>query len=200
MNRNFLAAICAVGMFAQPISAQTIKGSDTVLPLVQKEAEAFLKTNKSAKVTITGGGSGVGISSLLDGTTEIAMASRKIKFDERSRFQQSGRTVVEKVIAYDALAVSESVYQLCTFHSRTKNSERRRIYSCELVRVEIVKYQVYKAAQKNGQPFFTCLNYDFFSLSPRPLQKRGGCFLCSVIAGLTRNPLTITHLTKGLRI
>jgi len=105
MKRSILAVICTGVMFAQQIDAQTVKGSDTVLPLAQKEAEAFLKANKSAKVTITGGGSGVGISALLDGTTEIAMASRRIKFDERSRFQQSGRTVVEKVIAYDALAV-----------------------------------------------------------------------------------------------
>ena len=47
----------------------------------------------------------MGISALLDGTTEIAMSSRKIKFDERAKFQQAGKTVVEKVIAYDALAV-----------------------------------------------------------------------------------------------
>ena len=105
MRKKILAVICTVAMFAQPLCAQSVKGSDTVLPLAQKEAEAFLKTNKSAKVTVTGGGSGVGISALLDGTTEIAMSSRKIKFDERSKFQQAGKTVVEKIIAYDALAV-----------------------------------------------------------------------------------------------
>ncbi|MCL1969667.1 MAG: phosphate ABC transporter substrate-binding protein [Bacteroidetes bacterium] len=105
MKLKILAAICAVVMFAQPLCAQTIKGSDTALPLTQKEAEEYLKTNKSAKVTVTGGGSGVGLSALLDGTTEIAMSSRKIKFDERSKFQQAGKTVVEKIIAYDALAV-----------------------------------------------------------------------------------------------
>ena len=105
MNKKFLAAICLGAMFVQTIDAQTIKGSDTVLPLAQKEAEEYLKTNKSAKVTVTGGGSGVGISALLDGLTEIAMSSRKIKFDEKSKFQQAGKTVVEKTIAYDALAV-----------------------------------------------------------------------------------------------
>jgi len=105
MIKNFLAVICLVVTFAQPLMSQTIKGSDTVLPLTQKEAEEYLKTDKSAKLTITGGGSGVGLSALLDGTTEIAMSSRKIKFDERSKFQQAGKTVVEKIIAYDALAV-----------------------------------------------------------------------------------------------
>ena len=104
-TKRILTVICAVVMFSQPLGSQTIKGSDTVLPLTQKEAEEYLKRNKSAKMTITGGGSGVGISALLDGTTEIAMSSRKIKFDERSKFQQAGKTVVEKIIAYDALAV-----------------------------------------------------------------------------------------------
>ena len=104
-KKNVLAAICVWAMFVQPLVSQTVKGSDTVLPLAQKEAEEYLKTNKSAKITVTGGGSGVGISALLDGLTEIAMSSRKIKFDERSKFQQAGKTLVEKTIAYDALAV-----------------------------------------------------------------------------------------------
>ena len=101
----FAVIICTVVMFAQPLCAQIVKGSDTVLPLAQKEAEEYMKTDKTAKVTVTGGGSGVGLSALLDGTTEIAMSSRKIKFDEKSKFQQAGKTVVEKIIAYDALAV-----------------------------------------------------------------------------------------------
>lgn len=85
--------------------AQKIKGSDTVLPLAQKEAENYLKTNKGASVMVTGGGSGVGISALMDGTTDIAMASRKMKFDEKIKLQESGKSAVEKVIAWDALAV-----------------------------------------------------------------------------------------------
>jgi phosphate transport system substrate-binding protein len=105
MKVKVLAAICAAVVFAQTVCAQTIKGSDTTLPLTQKMAEEFMKTNRAARVTVTGGGSGVGLSALFDRSTEIAMSSRKIKFDERSRFQQAGRPVEEKVIAYDALAV-----------------------------------------------------------------------------------------------
>lgn len=85
--------------------AQKIKGSDTVLPLAQKEAENYMKKNSSASITVTGGGSGVGISALMDGTTDIAMASRKIKFEEKMKLQEAGKSVVEKVVAYDALAV-----------------------------------------------------------------------------------------------
>ena len=116
MKKTMLSAICIAVMLAQPLFGQRVKGSDTVLPLTQKEAEEYLKTNKSAKLTITGGGSGVGLSALMDGTTDVAMSSRKIKFDERSKFQQAGKTVVEKIVAYDALAVivnpNNSVSQL----------------------------------------------------------------------------------------
>jgi len=85
--------------------SQRIKGSDTVLPLSQKEAENYMKTDPSKTVTVTGGGSGVGISALLEGTTDIAQASRKIKFDERQKLQAKGKKAVEVVVAFDALAV-----------------------------------------------------------------------------------------------
>jgi phosphate transport system substrate-binding protein len=85
--------------------AQKLKGSDTVLPLAQKEAENYMKVNKSAKITVTGGGSGVGLAALVDGTTDIAMASRKIKMSEKMKLQEAGKAIKEVVVAYDALAV-----------------------------------------------------------------------------------------------
>ena len=85
--------------------AQKIKGSDTMLPLSQKEAESFMKATPSQTVTVTGGGSGVGISALLEGTTDLAQASRKIKFDEKQKLQEGGKSVKEVIVAFDALAV-----------------------------------------------------------------------------------------------
>jgi phosphate transport system substrate-binding protein len=85
--------------------AQKIKGSDTVLPLSQKEAESYMKSNKSSKLTVTGGGSGVGLAALVDNTTDIAMASRKIKMDEKMKLQDAGRAYKEVTIAFDALSV-----------------------------------------------------------------------------------------------
>ena len=79
MKKTILVSIALLSL-SIGVSAQKIKGSDTVLPLSQKEAESFMKANPSRTVTVTGGGSGVGISSLLAGTTDIAQASRKIKF------------------------------------------------------------------------------------------------------------------------
>jgi len=103
MKKIFLA-IALFSVMAQGAFAQRIKGSDTVLPVAQKWAESYNST-KGAKVTVTGGGSGVGISALLAGSTDLASASRKVKFDEKLKFKNAGKALVEKVIAYDALAV-----------------------------------------------------------------------------------------------
>lgn len=86
-------------------SGITIKGSDTVLPLSQKEAEVFGKANADARITVTGGGSGIGFTALIDDNTDIAMASRKIKVDESLKLKQAGKAFKEVIIAHDALAV-----------------------------------------------------------------------------------------------
>ena len=76
--KKLILSVMMVCAIAPSFYAQKVKGSDTVLPLAQKEAEVFgKKTGKS--VTVIGGGSGVGIAALIEGTTEIAMASRKMK-------------------------------------------------------------------------------------------------------------------------
>lgn len=82
-----------------------LKGSDTVLPLAQKEAEEFMKKDSTASITVTGGGSGVGFTALIDGSTDIAMASREIKLDEKTKLETKSVTVKEVLIAKDALAV-----------------------------------------------------------------------------------------------
>ncbi|MEG0815161.1 MAG: phosphate ABC transporter substrate-binding protein [Mucinivorans sp.] len=105
MKKVIIFALTVLALTTINASAQKIKGSDTVLPLAQQEAEAYIKKNPKANLTITGGGSGVGLSALVGGTTEIAMASRKIKLDEKMKLQQAGKSVVEKTIALDALAV-----------------------------------------------------------------------------------------------
>ena len=99
----FLLACCAC--LPDMLMAQRIKGSDTVLPLTQELSEMYMKKNPSATVTVTGGGSGVGISALLDGTTDLAMASRKIKFGEKMKMKQAKHEPCEYIVAYDALAV-----------------------------------------------------------------------------------------------
>ena len=76
MKKTIVWTAIAACLFTMDVFAQKIKGSDTCLPLTQTEAEYFMNKEKNAKVTVTGGGSGVGISALLEGTTDIAMTSR----------------------------------------------------------------------------------------------------------------------------
>jgi phosphate transport system substrate-binding protein len=86
-------------------AAVVIKGSDTVLPLSQKEAEVFMDKNKKASVTVIGGGSGVGIAAIIDGTCDIAQASRPISTKETRQAKQKGVNPIETTIAKDALTV-----------------------------------------------------------------------------------------------
>jgi len=106
MNNKILLAGMTLLMPVM-MTAQTfkIKGSDTVLPLSQAEAESYMKKNQGSAITVTGGGSGVGLSAIISGTTDIAQASRKMKMDEKVKMQEAGKAFKEVIIAYDALAV-----------------------------------------------------------------------------------------------
>ena len=103
--KKIVFSLLVLSAFSQPSFGQKLKGSDTVLPLAQKEAESFIKKNPTASVSVVGGGSGVGIAALIDGSTDIAMSSRKIKFDEKVKLQEAGVAYTELIIAYDALSV-----------------------------------------------------------------------------------------------
>jgi phosphate transport system substrate-binding protein len=82
-----------------------LKGSDTVLPLAQAEAEEFMIAYPEKSVTVTGGGSGVGIAALIDGEVDIATASREMKADEIEAAKANGINPVEHTIAIDGISV-----------------------------------------------------------------------------------------------
>ena len=94
-----ISIILFLTLAVSSLQAQRIKGSDTVLPVAQQTAERFMALNPDARVTVTGGGTGVGISALLDGTTDIAMASRPIKFSEKMKVKAAGKEVEEVTYA-----------------------------------------------------------------------------------------------------
>lgn len=93
------------GVYPQSVVNCKIKGSDTCLPLTQKEAEVFMKKNSGSTIMVTGGGSGVGFAALQNGNTDIAQASRSMKMDEKMKMTDAGKNYKETIIAYDALAV-----------------------------------------------------------------------------------------------
>ena len=108
-----LALLMPAMIYAQSFK---IKGSDTCLPLSQAEVESYMKKYPTSSIAVTGGGSGVGLSALITGTTDIAQSSRAMKMDEKLKMQEAGKAVKEVIIAYDALAVvvnpSNTVTQL----------------------------------------------------------------------------------------
>jgi phosphate transport system substrate-binding protein len=82
-----------------------IKGSDTMVNLVQAWAEAFMEAYPGVLVSVTGGGSGTGIASLFNGTADIASCSRTMSAKERTQAQTHGWTPQEDIVALDGLAV-----------------------------------------------------------------------------------------------
>jgi phosphate transport system substrate-binding protein len=115
--RNFLSILAIFGlciligaMGSIPAAAQmrniSIKGSDTMVILGQRWVEAYMKKNPDVTIQVTGGGSGVGIAALINGTTDIAEASRPMKDAEKSQLQQKrGLATYELPVALDGLAV-----------------------------------------------------------------------------------------------
>lgn len=105
MTKRILSIVLIFSLSLHIATAQKIKGSDTCLPLVQKEAEAFKKKFPTSSITITGGGSGVGIAALMDGSCDLSMSSRKLKMDEKLKLQDAGKSYKEVIMANDALSV-----------------------------------------------------------------------------------------------
>ncbi|MBM3326209.1 MAG: phosphate ABC transporter substrate-binding protein [Calditrichaeota bacterium] len=84
----------------------TVKGSDTMVILAQRWAEVYMTSHPDITVQVTGGGSGVGISALINGTTDIANASRPMKPGEREKLKQRYNSLgVEVKTARDGLSV-----------------------------------------------------------------------------------------------
>lgn len=81
------------------------KGSDTLVNVAQAWAEEYKSVDPHVAVAVSGGGSGVGISALLNGTVDLANSSRTIKKEERALALQRGIEPVEHEVGYDALAV-----------------------------------------------------------------------------------------------
>src|SRR5687768_15630595 len=118
MNRFFFPAIvilflltsCGPGSSTETASDSAAKyiedkGSDTIVNLALAWAERYQAEHPEIRISVTGGGSGTGIAALINGTVDIANASRKIKEEEIEEAQSNGVEPVEHTIARDAIAV-----------------------------------------------------------------------------------------------
>ncbi|HEX5941711.1 MAG TPA: substrate-binding domain-containing protein, partial [Anaerolineales bacterium] len=75
------------------------KGSDTIVNLALAWAERYQAEHPEVRISVTGGGSGTGIASLINGTVDLANASRQIKEEEIAEAQSNGVEPVEHIIA-----------------------------------------------------------------------------------------------------
>ncbi|MCX6270861.1 MAG: phosphate ABC transporter substrate-binding protein [Bacteroidetes bacterium] len=101
-----LALLAGLGFAFAPQTKITVKGSDTMVILAQKWAEVYMKKNQNVSVQVTGGGSGVGIAALINGSTDIANASRPINSSEVEKLKSRYNTLgVEIPCAKDGITI-----------------------------------------------------------------------------------------------
>jgi phosphate transport system substrate-binding protein len=99
-----LAVMASATAFSQ--AKITVKGSDTMVILAQRWAELYMKNNPTATIQVTGGGSGVGITALINGTTDICNASRPMKQTEIEKLKARYNTLgVEIACAKDGVTI-----------------------------------------------------------------------------------------------
>ncbi len=100
-----LSVSCGGGDRAGDRAVLQNKGSDTLVNVAQAWAEAYGQVRPEVAVAVSGGGSGTGFSALINGTSDIANASRSIRESEIEAAQAQGIEPVEFIVGYDALAV-----------------------------------------------------------------------------------------------
>lgn len=110
MSKNILIGAVLLALSVTPAfaSARTViqnKGSDTLVNVAQAWAEEYQKVDSELAIAVTGGGSGTGIAALINGTVDIANASRQMKPKEIELARSRGHDPVEHIVGYDALAV-----------------------------------------------------------------------------------------------
>jgi len=102
-----LMALATLGLASVATAADqiTVKGSDTMVLIAQRWAEAYMKATPGTSVQVTGGGSGTGIAGIIEGTCNVANSSRPIKASELAKGKDSGKNLIEHKMALDALCV-----------------------------------------------------------------------------------------------
>jgi phosphate transport system substrate-binding protein len=101
-----IAGLALLGFAFMQQARITVKGSDTMVILAQRWAEIYMKKNPSVNIQVTGGGSGVGLAALINGTTDIASSSRPIKSTEVQKLKDRYNTLgVEVPCAKDGITI-----------------------------------------------------------------------------------------------
>lgn len=81
-------------------------GSDTMVNLAQAWAEEYAHVAPNVSIEVSGGGSGVGIAALINGTANVANSSRKLEPEEAEKAKKAtGQEPKEFLVGYDGLAI-----------------------------------------------------------------------------------------------
>lgn len=107
MKKNIITVLLSALLASAAAAGSKIvlEGSTTVLPIAQKTAEVYMQKNPEVNVIVRAGGSGVGITSLIDGTCDVADSSRAIKQKELDNAFKKGRQIKAHTIAMDAIVL-----------------------------------------------------------------------------------------------
>lgn len=105
VKKLFMAALAVSCISSVSFAKITLEGSTTVLPIAQRAAEEMMDANDKIEISVRGGGSGVGVNSLIAKKCDIAMASRSIKDSELQKAASNGVQPKAYVIAMDGIAV-----------------------------------------------------------------------------------------------
>jgi phosphate transport system substrate-binding protein len=104
--KKLIGIVAAFLLMASTALADTtikVDGSTTVLPIMQKVVEAYMKAHPDVKISVSGGGSGNGIKALIDGATDVAMASRAMEAKEMDLAKTKNIAPKQIVCAIDAI-------------------------------------------------------------------------------------------------
>jgi len=133
ISKLILALLIAVliGSIASGLAEEkvTVSGSTTVLPLGEAAAEAFNSQQKDCQVTVTGGGTGAGVTAIAEGRSNCAMASREVTKEEIANY---GDKFKQFAVGYDgvAIAVSRSIYDAGV--KQLTSDQVKKIYAGEI--------------------------------------------------------------------
>ena len=114
MNKKQMIGTClltaSIGLLSLStvVHARTViqnKGSDTLVNVAQAWAEEYRNIDKEVAVAVSGGGSGTGIAAMINGTVDIANASRSMKSKELKLAKSKGQNPIEHIVGYDALSI-----------------------------------------------------------------------------------------------